>query len=287
MSETKLSALQKAEYRRNGYLRLQNILSNEKIAEVEQQASQIFYEQIKYLNGLDLIEKHNDTIYSRMKILFSLDRDRYLSCLRVIARLYSLQTLMTDPAICEIVKDMGLNLPVMQSRTIFHVMSNHLKFPNGYFGFDVHQDWPSLQSSLDMVTVWIPLVDVSVDNFPLEVIPGSHLKGFLGGVKTEHLHQIDPNEYQDSDFVPLAANKGDVIFMSAFSLHRSAIRPHSNELRLAASGRYENALEQNVIANSYPYCQQNIVKRDLIIENFPTKEQVLAVFNSGEKEEFT
>jgi len=282
MSEITFSTSQRDEYLRSGYIRVKNLLSIEKITEVERQASQIFYEQIKFLNALDAIDKDNDTIYSRMKLLFSLDRDRYLSCLRIIARLYSLQTLMTDPAICKIVEAIGLALPVMQSRTIFHVMSNNLRFPNGYFGFDVHQDWPSLQSSLDMVTVWIPLVDVGVDNFPLEVIPGSHLKGFLGGAMTEHLHLIDTKEYQESDFIPLTANRGDVIFMCAFSLHRSAVRPYSNELRLAASGRYENALEPNVIAHAYPYCQHNVVKRDLIVENFPTREQVLSIFEDDE-----
>lgn len=278
MNNDACSQKQIADYKRDGFLIVKNVLPKETIESIQREIAQILCAQIHYLDTHSRLDAEHDAVYPLMRRLFAMDERRYLACLRLISRLYSLQMLMMHPHIADYMKALGLILPVMQSRTVFHVMSNQLRFPNGYFGFDVHQDWPSLQSSLDMVTVWIPLVDVDVDLFPLEVIPGSHLLGFSQGAVAEHVTKIDRDTYHETDFVKLVANRGDIVLMSAFNLHRSAVNGRDDDVRLAASCRYENALEPHVIAHAYPYCQQNIVHRELIVENFPTREQVQAVF---------
>lgn len=278
MSNGYCSTQDMAFYKRSGYLVAKNILPEAQIAEIHHEIARILLGQIRYLDPGTHMSTSGNSVYELLRALFKKDQGRYLACLRLIARLYSLQSLMMHPAILAYTKALGIEMPVMQSRTVFHVMANQLKFPNGYFGFDVHQDWPSLQSSLDMITVWIPLVDVDAELFPIEVIPGSHLNGLVKGGVSEHISTIDPLAYNESDFVRLEASRGDVIFMTAFNLHRSVVDGRDHDVRLAASCRYENAMERHVVEHAYPYCQHNIVKRELIVENFPTRDQVQAIF---------
>lgn len=279
VENSKCTLTEIASYKQMGFLVAKGLVPKKSIEIVHREFSQILYEQIRHLNPQSTLSFQKNTVYELLRALFDMDQVRYLACLRLAARLYSLQALMMHPSVLAYSHSLGIEMPVMQSRTVFHVMSNELKFVNGYFGFDVHQDWPSLQSSLDMVTVWIPLVDVDANLFPIEAIPGSHLKGLCRGGMSEHISTIDPSEYQESEFVRLEAQRGDVVFMTAFCLHRSAVDGRNHDVRLAASCRYENAMEQHVIEHAYPYCQQNIIRREPIIENFPTQEQVKAVFS--------
>lgn len=279
VENSKCTTAEIASYKQRGFLVAKGLVPKKSIEIVHCELSQILYAQIRHLNPQSTLSCQSNTVYELLRALFDMDQVRYLACLRLAARLYSLQALMMHPAVRAYCHSLGIEMPVMQSRTVFHVMSNELKFGNGYFGFDVHQDWPSLQSSLDMVTVWIPLVDVDANLFPIEAIPGSHLKGLCRGGMSEHINTIDPSEYQESEFVRLDAQRGDVVFMTAFCLHRSAVDGRDHDVRLAASCRYENAMEQHVIEHAYPYSQQNIIRREPIIENFPTQEQVKAVFS--------
>jgi hypothetical protein len=52
-------------------------------------------------------------------------------------------------------------------------MAHQLKIPGGNFGLVPHQDFPSVQGSLHGALVWLPLVKVDRDNFPLEVNQGA------------------------------------------------------------------------------------------------------------------
>ena len=56
-------------------------------------------------------------------------------------------------------------------------MADKIAVSGGYFGLTSHQDYWSVQGSLDGVVVWIPLVDVDKEIFPLEVAPQLHLRG--------------------------------------------------------------------------------------------------------------
>ena len=261
-------------YSLDGYYVARDLLSRDKIALLHREMAQVFANQMCFL-GQDL-EPGDDhhAVFRAMKRLFCTDRKRYLASLRLIAKLYSFQMLMLDPAIVQFVMALGLVLPVMQARPVFHVMSHELAFEDGYFGFGVHQDWPALQSSLDMVTAWVPLVDVDRDLFALEVLPGSHVHGLLPGKAGDHILEVDAAQYCSADFVAVEAEQGDVVFMSGFALHRSGQRGRTGGVRLAASCRYENAMEQHFIAHSYPFSQHTVVNRELLFDNFPSAQQV-------------
>lgn len=145
-----------------------------------------------------------------------------------------------------------------------HIQADSLKIPNGYFGLVAHQDFPSVQGSLDGFVVWIPLVDIDANKYPLEVIPRSHKNGVLPSIENSSSSwEIKPECYNESDFVPATCEVGDVIFMSNFTVHRSS-QNGDDRLRLACSTRYDNADEETFADRCYPSAYIRTVQRILI-----------------------
>ncbi|MFP3693776.1 hypothetical protein, partial [Burkholderia sp. SIMBA_048] len=69
----------------------------------------------------------------------------------------------------KLVKGLGIDFPVISTRVSIHFMSDHLKIPNGYHKTPPHQDWRSIQGSLDCIVLWIPTTPVSARSHALEV----------------------------------------------------------------------------------------------------------------------
>lgn len=86
-----------------------------------------------------------------------------------------------------------------------------------------HQDagviWEEADQS-NIVTVWLPLVDATIENGCLEVMPDAWRHGYL-----EHSFQgrtsIEPAAMPSLPSRPLPIRKGGVIFMNKFTPHRS------------------------------------------------------------------
>ena len=159
-------------------------------------------------------------------------------------------------------------------------MAEELKIPDGYFGFVPHQDFPSVQGSLDGVVVWLPLVDVSRDNYPLEVIPRSHYEGILPAVENNSsTWETDTSRYTNDDYLPIEVNVGDVVLMSLFTVHRSSQIGKAGQLRIALSTRFDNADEATFIDRCYPTAYIRTVEREQYLKGFPTPQQVARIFS--------
>ena len=123
-----------------------------------------------------------------------------------------------------------------------------------------------MQGSLDGFVVWIPLVDVDANRYPLEVIPGSHRHGILPSIENpDSTWEILPDHYAERDFVPALCEVGDVIFMSNFTVHRSSTRG-DDRLRLACSTRYDNADDPSFIERGYPTAYVRSVRREQMFD---------------------
>lgn len=164
-----------------------------------------------------------------------------------------------------------IDRPSMVGLPVLHAMSPRLKIPDGYYGAAAHQDWPSVQGGLDMVTVWIALTDAGIGNFPLEVIPGSHKRGLREGKPNGSVLEV---EADDKDFIPIECEAGDVVFLSGFTVHRTG---NGTGFRLAVSQRFDNATEPSFIERGYPCAQKTVVDRE--IKWKPTVGQVRAVYD--------
>jgi phytanoyl-CoA hydroxylase len=105
-----------------------------------------------------------------------------------------------------------------------------------------HQDANAYQAAsdgTDVITVWIALVDVTVEMGPLEVLPGSHRAGLHRHYWVERLRltAIHPDEFPDGEPVALPVSAGDVILFTSLTCHRTA--PNlSDQIRWSLDARY-------------------------------------------------
>jgi hypothetical protein len=222
--------------------------------------------------------RDEDSLHRNMQRLFAADRDVYLAAVRHLNKLLSVQQLLVHEKILSVTAELGLALPSVPTGPVVSIMSDKLRIPGGYFGLAPHQDWTSMQGSLDAVVVWTPLTRVARKNFPLELIPGSHVRGVWDGDNTDSAREIRPDLYQDGDFVPLEARPGDVAFLTSFTVHRTGTRRGAREcagLRIACNSRLENSAEPTFARRHFPCAYKRSVERELITPGFPTAEQVV------------
>lgn len=217
-------------------------------------------------------------LYSNMQSLLKKDSSAYLGALRRGAKLASLNRYLHHSNIVDFVKQLGIELPTVPAEPVLHISSEKLQIPGGYFGFETHQDWPSIQGSLDCIIAWAPLTPVNSKNFPMQMIPKSHKRGLIEGTITANVYQIDPTTFNEDDFVDTIAEPGDVIFMSCWTLHRTGIK-NCEGLRISTSMRWENAMEPTFIARNYPSAYKLSVTRDFITPGFPNQEIVGSIFD--------
>ena len=260
-------------YQENGFYVAKNIIPREAIEDVKKSILYILNDQLQRLS-LSKEENH----YFALKNLFDHDLTRYLSTLRVLTNLKSMYDLFFRSEIQETLEALHLTLPIIPTGPAFHIVSPTLKPEGGYSGFAPHQDWTSMQGSLDSLIVWIPFSSINSHFFPIDIIPSSHLKGLLSGEIQEFVYEVGSEHYRESDFVPLELECGDAVFFSSFTVHRTSTHGPKNNVRLAASLRFENATEKTFADRLYPCAYKRVVNRQLIHESFPTINDLKPIF---------
>lgn len=247
-------------YDENGYFIAKGLINKDFIDKTVLSIKKHFDNQLLFLNQ----EIPND-IYNSMQLLHKIDIERYKKTVGSLWRKLSIYNLLHHEEIQNFVKkNFNWNDIVIPGGQVVHIQADSLRIPNGYFGFTPHQDFPSVQGSLDGFVIWVPLVDIDINKYPLEVIPNSHKNGIIPSSENQDTNwEIKPEYYNNSDFIPVICEKGDVIFMSNFTIHRSS-QKGDNRLRLACSTRYDNTDEISFIERYYPSAYIRTVQRNLI-----------------------
>jgi ectoine hydroxylase-related dioxygenase (phytanoyl-CoA dioxygenase family) len=186
-----------------------------------------------------------------MTALFRADMAAYLAAAKLAQHAVALHRLGTDPALRAALRDLGLELPVISTRPVMFLMADALKVPGGYHKTPPHQDWRSIQGSLDSVVVWVPFTEVGPGHYPLEVAPGSHRRGLLPSAEDAFGHRLADGIVDPAEFRPLSVERGDAVVFSTLLVHRTG-EAGGPEARFAASFRFNNALEPSFVARNYP-----------------------------------
>jgi ectoine hydroxylase-related dioxygenase (phytanoyl-CoA dioxygenase family) len=263
------------QFRKDGFYIARDLIDSREIAAVRAGLHKSFDDQLALFG-----ERGGEDIFASMRSLHRLDVDRYRKVVGALWRKVEVYRLMHHPDILRVLSDeFGWKDMFVPGGQVVHIMAEELKIPGGYFGLAPHQDYPSVQGSLDGVVVWLPLVDVDRDNYPLEVIPGSHLDGLLPATENrESTWEADDSRYPEDAYVPAEVNVGDVIFMSLFTVHRSSCRGKPGRLRLALSTRFDDADEPTFVERAYPSAYIRTVHREQYVKGFPTPGQVAGLF---------
>jgi phytanoyl-CoA hydroxylase len=205
------------------------------------------------------------------------DQSAYVQAAKTSNHLASLSQLCVSPAVMAVVRDLGLLTPTIATRTVLHFMANSLGIQGGYLKTPPHQDFRSVQGSLNSIVLWTPLADVGRDDYPVIVADGSHLLGLLPS--TEHVfgHQIEPTQVRGLDFRPVELKRGDILVFSTLLVHATS-ETGGDRVRIAASFRFNDAADSSYIERGLPI--PYIYKADMALRtpDFPTAADMNAMF---------
>jgi hypothetical protein len=266
-------------YKLNGFYIAKGLLDTQSITNVLSSINKTLTDQ---LNSLAVTQQINDTFVG-LKRLHQIDIERYKKVVGALWRKEIIFRLMHDSRITDfLITKFGWTDLFVPGGQVVHIMANELKIPNGYFGLVPHQDFPSVQGSLDGVVVWLPLVDVDKNNFPLEVIAGSHKLGLVPmNEKGNTSWEVDNTCFDEREFIPVEVEVGDVVFMSMFTIHRSSVSGQAGRYRIAVSTRFDNADEPTFIDRAYPSAYIRSVHREQYVQNFPSPELIANIFSQN------
>ena len=250
---------QRQAYERDGYVIAKGVMPADPVQDCLRDLDQLFLDQLQARRQAD-----PGPLFERALALFHADLAQYKKVLASLWRLQSVGNLFAQPCMTAYLKEVfGFGTVFMPGGQSVHLQSHELKIPDGYFGLAAHQDWPSVQGSLDGMVAWVPLCRVGEGSFPLEIVPGSHRRGLRAPTDGNTADKWVVQEYADHDFVPLSAEPGDVVFFSNFTIHRSGLRGPARHVRLACSARYDNGAEPSFIERGYPTAYTRGVHRPL------------------------
>lgn len=264
-------------YLAQGYVVVRGVLDTAFLDGLNRQMSDLFALQLRRL-GLPVDAGHDPVAFqANAARLLGADVGAYISTARLTQMIPDAHRLFLSDPIMDLTRSLGLEMPVISTRVSNHIMSEALKIPGGYHKSPPHQDWRSMQGSLDAIVLWIPTTPVTVRSHPLEVVPRSHLLGLLPTVEHIMTPAVNDPRITEDAYLPLAMQPGDVVAFSSFLVHRTGEQGDGN-VRLAFSGRYNNAAEPTYVEHAYPTPYKYSYQTDLIVPNFPTPDDVATIF---------
>jgi ectoine hydroxylase-related dioxygenase (phytanoyl-CoA dioxygenase family) len=146
----------------------------------------------------------------------------------------SLLSFYSSDFILQILRGLGLSCPIWSTRP-----EVRLDFPGAEaFSQPWHQDFMYSQTSLNSVTFWLPLHDVTISDGALQVIPASHRAGLYPfDVLTNPRRFSIPTHTLTGNNINVEMKKGQLLVFSQLLVHRSGINS-SSDVRVSVQGRF-------------------------------------------------
>jgi hypothetical protein len=263
-------------YNEQGYLLLRRFFEPREIDRIRDDAKRIFISQMQRL-GIVEGEPASEAAFNRgMYDLFEADLQAFSNCGKHAQHLISLHRLSLDERIVDRLRALGLEFPNISTRPVLYFNSPRLARKEVYNRLEPHQDWRSMQGSLDSIVVWVPLVDVDRSLGALEVLPGSHRGGLLPAEMEDGYGRL-AEPMDRSSFVPIEVVRGDALVFSTFLVHQSGNNV-TDGIRWSCHFRYNNLSESTFIARGLPHPYIYKPMETLITPAFPARGQVERIF---------
>lgn len=289
MDKTTLSATQathgqtplvsRADYRERGIVVAKGLIPKAMTDAVLSDHTDVFDYEMRHLG---LPTEPFDTIEgfgANLRRLLGHSVERYIACCKVSQYSIALHRLSLSAEIEQLLSDLGLDQPIVNSRPVCHFTSDALVIPGGYHKSPPHQDWRSMQGSLDAVVLWLPLTPITADGHPVEFVAGSHKLGLLNTEPHPATPQVVDSRITDEKFVPYYSDVGDVVAFSAFTVHRTSPKGQNPRLRMAVSFRYNNLSEPTFVERGYPIPYSYKYTLDVLHPELDTEAGARRTFN--------
>jgi ectoine hydroxylase-related dioxygenase (phytanoyl-CoA dioxygenase family) len=271
------------QYREQGFVLIRNFFDPEKIARIHADAKEIFAVQMRQLGLLPEGEVDEAEFNAGMFQLFERDVSAIFRCGKHCQHLISLHRLSLDERITSVLKELGLAFPNISTRPTLYFNHPRLAEKEVYWRLDLHQDWRSMQGSLDSVVVWVPLIDIDKDLGALEILPGSHKRGLVNAEMIDGYGHFQ-EAVDTSGLLRVDVKRGDALFFSAFMIHKSGTNS-TESIRWSCHFRYNNLYEKTFIERGYPHPYIYRPQTELIYPGFPNETQIKDMFAPAVKKE--
>lgn len=226
---------------KEGYIILKNFLNKDFITHIKKSAKAIF--QIQF-DAFGYNEEFTDNIIR----LFNEHEDIFKNCGKLIQTgLIPLYQLASDSELISYIKRLGIKFPNMCTRPVLFFNHPKLAKEEIYYKTPKHQDWPSMEASLNSLVIWIPLVDVNKENGSIIIYPGSHKNGILPFKPNGGFAQV---EYEGESIQP-ELEIGDVVIFSTMLVHKSG-DILNDSIRWSCHFRYTDMSEEDFINRGFP-----------------------------------
>ena len=268
--------IDKETFNKDGYVFLHALFSREEVERVRQDARGVFIRQMKDLGILRSLVPSETEFETALYRFFTADQAAFVNCGKHVQHLVSLHRLGVD----ELMKAYGMEAPCISTRPVLFFNSRHLATKEAYWKTPPHQDWRSIQGSLNSLVLWVPLVDIDISLGALEIVPGSHLRGLLSTRLDESFGVVD--DIAGEEFVPVPVSAGDGLLFSTFLIHRSGNNT-TPSIRWSCHFRYNDLAEESFIKRRYPHTYLYKPKDDIITPGFPRVADLESTFASKSK----
>jgi len=225
----------------DGYFIYRNFFDKDYVENLRKSAESIFKIQFDRFG-------YSGTFQENMIRLFDENQDIFINCGKIIQQgLLELYKLPLENKLVDELKSLGLEFPVMCTRPV--MFFNHPKLAKQitYYKTPPHQDWPSMESSLDSLVVWVPLVDVNKENGSLIIYPESHKNGILPFTTNNGFAEVKT----DGIRIQPDVNVGDIVIFSTLLVHESGDIVNDS-IRWSCHFRFTNMLDSDYINRGFP-----------------------------------
>jgi phytanoyl-CoA hydroxylase len=268
-------------FKENGYLHLESFLPKHDVEQVLIDAKNVFLRQFiekKYIASCSMDDITEEQYNSLLYRLFEEDIECLSNCGKQAQHLISLHTLSLSTVLVERLCQMGLRTPIISTRPVLYFNHPKLAKQKVFYKVDAHQDWRSMQGSLNSVVIWIPLVDINKELGALEILPGSH----LDGLRTDHVENgfgmVSLSEDEKEKLISVEVKVGDALLFSSFLIHQSGDNL-TNKPRWSCHFRYNDLDDPTFITRKFahPYIYKPIDA--LITKGFPLLHDLSKIYS--------
>ena len=270
-------------YRKHGFALVPGVFADHEINALLREAKSVFWRQFLsrgYAISTSIHDSNEEVFNALLYRLYDDDFPRFTYCGKQIQHLISLHRLSLDERIVQLLARVGHRFPCIATRPVLYFNHPRLASEPIYSKVEAHQDWRSMQGSLNSVVVWVPLAPLSSEVGPLHVLPGSHLRGLVTSHMEKGFGMVRLSPAEKNDMVPVLPKVGDVLIFSSFLVHQSGENT-SDRPRWSCHFRYNDLAEDTFVERGYchPYVYQPT--NELLTPGFPNTEQVKAIFHPG------
>ncbi len=231
------------QFKQEGYIILKEFFPKEYIENFKSQAQKVFQIQFDKFG-------YKGTFNENMIQLFEEQESIFINCGKIIQQgLLELYKLPLEDKLISTIKELGISFPNLCTRPVLFFNHPKLAKDKVYYKTPPHQDWNSMQSSLDSIVVWVPLVNVDDKNGSIIIYPGTHKLGPLpyttkGGFASV---KVDPSWESIQPHLEI----GDICIFSTLLVHESGDIV-DDSIRWSCHYRYTNMHDPDFIERGFP-----------------------------------